>query len=150
MRVLPRKSPPGYFLILAIQAGNYGAQLSGKGAAMAEKMADKMATQPTGIEPMLIVLCVVMLGLFAALIWALVWGIRDWSRSKPARTSGPIVCPYCSVMVSESVNYLGQVIVCPSCHGQITAPGGFNNAPAEIAGSLTQIGLGAWLLSKLR
>jgi hypothetical protein len=117
---------------------------------MAEKMADKMAIQPAGVEPMLVVLLLIALGLVAALIWALVWGIRDWSRRKPAPTRGRIVCPYCTALVSESVNYLGQAIVCPSCHGQITAPGGFNKAPAEIAGSLAQIGLAAWLLSKIR
>jgi predicted Zn finger-like uncharacterized protein len=43
-------------------------------------------------------------------------------KPTPARTHGPIVCPYCAVPISGDVVYLGQSITCPHCHGVLKAP----------------------------
>ena len=51
-----------------------------------------------------------------------------WEKSRTAPPSsprvdrGPIICPYCSVLVSKDAAYAGQIVSCPACHGQFVGP----------------------------
>jgi hypothetical protein len=64
---------------------------------------------------------------------------------------GPLICPYCSVLICEDVSYVGQTFACPKCHGQTYAPGG-NQAVAanlRIVQTLLVIAAGISLLCAL-
>jgi hypothetical protein len=49
---------------------------------------------------------------------------KDATKALEAQkpTHGPVACPFCQTNVAANVRYLGQSILCPSCHGSFTAP----------------------------
>lgn len=48
----------------------------------------------------------------------------NWKRLLNIRgnKAGPLSCIYCSSIISNHVQYLGQTITCPHCHAVLEAP----------------------------
>ncbi len=88
-----------------------------------------------------IILAVILLVPIAWLI--LVTNKRQREQGKQEKKQpvphGSIICPYCSALIHQDVAYLGQLILCPHCQGQLKAPG---VSQAEIEAKKREAGQG--------
>jgi|HubBroStandDraft_6_1064221.scaffolds.fasta_scaffold41956_2 hypothetical protein len=69
-------------------------------------------------------------GLVVAILVAVIVLLVRLARDRPAGQPPPLpardntlFCPYCSAPVARDVRSVGQLMICPNCHGQLVAPG---------------------------